>query len=320
MRITRTQQNWRRFCVEPAISKHSKSQSAMEYLMTYGWAILIIAVVLIALFQLGVFNGSNLAPKAQSGSCEVFKSSAGASLAGACNNDLPQYVPVFSTPNSYISIQNTPAMSNPSVFTVTFWTYIDAQQNSGGYGARIFNSGEGGASDGYEIYTGSGSLGSSASISAALGFSSGSEAWWDGSVSTGAWQFIALTFNSTSGNSILYFSNSGSLSTGVMTFTPGKTLGSWSSVECIGGYQCSAGGDDFNGMIANVQFYNASLSANDVTALYQEGIGGHPIDTQNLVGWWPLNGNANDYSGNNNDGTATSVAYTGSWTSGYSAP
>ena len=41
-----------------------KAQSAMEYLMTYGWAILIIAVVLAALFELGVFNGSNLGPQA----------------------------------------------------------------------------------------------------------------------------------------------------------------------------------------------------------------------------------------------------------------
>jgi hypothetical protein len=37
-----------------------KAQSAMEYLMTYGWAILVIAIVLAALFSLGVFNGSNL--------------------------------------------------------------------------------------------------------------------------------------------------------------------------------------------------------------------------------------------------------------------
>ncbi len=35
------------------------SQSAMEYLMTYGWAILIIAVVLGALYSLGIFNGAN---------------------------------------------------------------------------------------------------------------------------------------------------------------------------------------------------------------------------------------------------------------------
>lgn len=34
----------------------SRAQSAMEYLMTYGWAILIIAVVLAALFALNVFN------------------------------------------------------------------------------------------------------------------------------------------------------------------------------------------------------------------------------------------------------------------------
>jgi hypothetical protein len=32
----------------------------MEYLMTYGWAILIIAVVLGALFQLGVFSGASV--------------------------------------------------------------------------------------------------------------------------------------------------------------------------------------------------------------------------------------------------------------------
>ncbi len=40
--------------------KNVKAQSAMEYLMTYGWAILIIAVVLGALFSLGVFSSSNL--------------------------------------------------------------------------------------------------------------------------------------------------------------------------------------------------------------------------------------------------------------------
>jgi hypothetical protein len=42
------------------MQKRIKAQSAMEYLMTYGWAILIIAVVLGALFSLGVFSGSSL--------------------------------------------------------------------------------------------------------------------------------------------------------------------------------------------------------------------------------------------------------------------
>lgn len=37
-----------------------KAQSAMEFLMTYGWAILIISVVLGALFSLGVFSSASL--------------------------------------------------------------------------------------------------------------------------------------------------------------------------------------------------------------------------------------------------------------------
>jgi hypothetical protein len=38
-----------------------KAQSALEYLMTYGWAILIIVIVGAALFALGVFNPSGSA-------------------------------------------------------------------------------------------------------------------------------------------------------------------------------------------------------------------------------------------------------------------
>ncbi|MDE1832990.1 MAG: hypothetical protein KGH58_01065 [Candidatus Micrarchaeota archaeon] len=42
-------------------SGSGKAQSAMEYLMTYGWAILVIAVALTILYQIGIFGGgSNL--------------------------------------------------------------------------------------------------------------------------------------------------------------------------------------------------------------------------------------------------------------------
>jgi multidrug efflux pump subunit AcrB len=40
------------FRKKPLGKASAKAQSAMEYLMTYGWAILIISVVLAALFQL----------------------------------------------------------------------------------------------------------------------------------------------------------------------------------------------------------------------------------------------------------------------------
>ena len=38
------------------MTRTRKGQTAMEYLMTYGWAILIIIIVAAALFALGVFN------------------------------------------------------------------------------------------------------------------------------------------------------------------------------------------------------------------------------------------------------------------------
>ncbi len=80
----------------------NRSQSAMEYLMTYGWAILIIAIVLVALFSLGIFNSSNFAPKAQPGSCEVLRNSAQTSLVGQCNGMLPEYVAQFNGQNASV--------------------------------------------------------------------------------------------------------------------------------------------------------------------------------------------------------------------------
>ena len=66
----------------------------------------------------------------------------------------------------------------------------------------------------------------------------------------------------------------------------------------------------FNGLMANLQMYNTSLSSSDISALYVEGIGGTPLLLQNLVAWWPLNGDAVDYGGNNYNGAAFWMAYT----------
>ncbi len=72
--------------------------------------------------------------------------------------------------------------------------------------------------------------------------------------------------------------------------------------------------------IANVQMYNTSLQANDIKSQYMAGIGGAPISPLNVVGWWPLNGDANDYSGSGNNDKASGVPYTSAWTSGYTQP
>ncbi len=75
----------------------------------------------------------------------------------------------------------------------------------------------------------------------------------------------------------------------------------------IGASESPSLGSFFNGSISNVQIYNTALSNAQVQQLYSEGLGGAPIADAGLVGWWPLDGNANDYSGNNNNGVATNV-------------
>jgi len=47
--------------------KSKKAQSAMEYLMTYGWAILIVIIVAAALYALGVFNPATFTGRTATG-------------------------------------------------------------------------------------------------------------------------------------------------------------------------------------------------------------------------------------------------------------
>ncbi len=288
-----------------------RSQSAMEYLMTYGWAILIIAVVLAALFELGVFNPMTFAPKASPGSCQVVRpEGAGTtnfiSLEGECNGELPQYAAQFNGQSSYITVNafNLPEGSNErSVFG---WIRInDPNTLTDGSREELFGYG---SSGNYNIIY----------LMVLDGY-----VWadnFDGQFQSSlrlihsSWYFIGYTYNGGTSNSITIYADSqsqtGSFSSPLATPTSGLAY--------IGYYPTF--GQYANASIANIQVYDTVLSSNDVQALYQEGIGGAPINIQNLVGWWPLNGNANDYSGNGNNGVPSGVTYTSNWYSGYSAP
>jgi hypothetical protein len=57
-----------------------------------------------------------------------------------------------------------------------------------------------------------------------------------------------------------------------------------------------------------VQLYSTSLSASEVQTLYSESIGGAPLPMPELVGWWPLNGDTKDYSGNGDNGVSYNIA------------
>jgi len=270
--------------------------------MTYGWAILIIAVVLGALFQLGVFNSSSFSPRAPPGACQVFRpggpgTTTNINLMGVCTGQLPQYVAQFNGQNSNILIGNS-AVLNPTFITVSSWI----NTNANGVWQRAVNKGDpnAGLSDpGYELMvTSTDKISFTVNGITALGTA--------GTVSSfvikNTWYHAVGTYD---GSNIRLYVN------GVLLDQPALVAGSFSNAYDLRiGARRQLATQFFSGLIENVQIYNISLTANQVQALYLEGIGGAPMKLQNLAGWWPLNGNSNDYSGNNNNGVPTAVTFT----------
>jgi len=72
----------------------------------------------------------------------------------------------------------------------------------------------------------------------------------------------------------------------------------------IGGKGINTTQTPFSGFLDDVRIYNRALSSNEVAQLY--AIESKPpagFETNGLVAYYPFNGNANDYSGNGNNGT-----------------
>ncbi len=108
---------------------------------------------------------------------------------------------------------------------------------------------------------------------------------------------IAATYNSSGSTATIYINGNPVASN---TFSVGGFEGP--SNLTIGG--APANGTYFNGYISGVQVYNASLSQQQIAAIYSNGPSSAPTNlVSGLVGWWPLNGNFNDYSGKGNTGT-----------------
>jgi len=273
----------------------------MEYLMTYGWAILIIAVVLGALFQLGVFNSSSFSPRAPPGACQVFRPGGpgtvtNINLMGVCTGQLPQYVGGFNGQASQIDISPFPNLDLQNSLSVSVWVNYRAVPQAG------------------VILWKSIALNPQYGLGDIYGAQSGFSYWWTKggiryqspylSITTGTWTQIVLTYDGS--NFRLYMNG---VDTGVTTAVAAP-LDSFIASNLLIGKRNQVAYSPFSGIISNIQIYNASLSANQVQALFLEGMGGAPMKLQNLVGWWPLNGNANDYSGNNNNGVPTAVTFT----------
>ncbi len=280
----------------------------MEYLMTYGWAILIIAVVLGALFQLGIFNASTFTPKAPPGACHVFRpngpmTTSFINLQGICNGELPQYAAQFDGQYSQVRA----SAITPAYVSVAVWVNI---RGAGTYPRIVSNLAQTTPTwTGFEFYQGLNNYQIGTQLNAGGTFYNVNT----GTVTQNTWNFIAFTYD---GSHIRTYFNGVIVSNVVASGTIGYAA--TPTPTYIGDNPNMA--LSIHGSMANIQIYNSSLSSNEITALYNEGIGGAPIKLNNLVGWWPLNGDVKDYSGNNNNGVASYLSFTSNWGSGYSAP
>lgn len=121
-------------------------------------------------------------------------------------------------------------------------------------------------------------------------------------ISPGGWYNIAGTYNGTAASVYIDGALAGnSLTSNVPTGSANFTIGG------AGHYP----GNYLNGYEADVQLYNAPLTANQISQLYTAGPASNPkSDLGHLVGWWPLNGNSNDYSGYSTPTMQQNVIYT----------
>ncbi len=274
--------------------------------MTYGWAILVISIVLGALASLGILNPYTFAPKAQPGSCQVYRYAQGSnqflSLVGTCTDMLPEYVAQF----NYQAIV-TPNIKDPPSYSISLW--VDEPVPLGTW-APVINKGRWSNPTDWYLLTPNRNCGNGQGIIWSIG--AYPHIWCEICYNWGNsnWHFITGIYNNATQLEQLYVN--GTL-VGSTTCTAENIT---NYPLCIG---CGGNGN-FYGYISNIQYYNTTLSANEIKALYQEGIGGAPIDLKNLIAWWPLNGNANDYSGDNYNAKAYGIIWYSTWENSYSPP
>lgn len=306
-------------------------QNSMEFMITYGWALLLIATITALMFEFGFFNV--IAPRARPGQCRVARlggiyTAQNINLFGLCLNELPQTVTNFGlsydnggvckgksntcTFPSYVSVNPFPPGVLTNSFTITAWIYWEGayalgNKNDSCQGIFVSNP----SKNGFGLY-GNGTNQGECSLIWIGGSLPPNTKWFSSSwvsFPKQSWQFIAAEYNGTSGEATIYNNSDlfGSATVVNRSFATNDSFTIGAAVESDGSIH------PFNGYISNVQLYNTSLGSDYITALYKEGIGGAPVDLRNLVGWWPLNSNANDYSGDFNNGTVYNISYPGGY-------
>ena len=123
-------------------------------------------------------------------------------------------------------------------------------------------------------------------------------------VNPNTWNFVAFTYNGSYikayVNGVPFAPIAASGSFGAGTSSP-FTIGALDELGSIGYL--------FKGAESNIQVYGSALSTSQMSKLYQEGVSGFPIANAKLTDWWPLSGDANDYSSSTSNTVPVNMIY-----------
>ncbi len=175
-----------------------------------------------------------------------------------------------------------------SINTVTFWMNSTSANGIAPFGFHNYN-----------LFIGSNCLGFNTTGNGIYGFNSVGL--------PNRWQFIAAEFfnGAYTANSLIYLN--GTQKT-LSQCTGTASTGTASTDVYVSGWGNSAK-YYFTGNIANLQIYNASLTAAQVLQLYRQGISGVPLYNASLVLWLPLDGNTIDYSSSHVASASSNVLF-----------
>jgi hypothetical protein len=222
------------------------------------------------------------------------------SMKGYAGWSSPNYIAGFDGNTSYIAPTNT-ALMQPGSITYSAWIYPTYAPASSSACSRVIQDGSDGGG-GWEMDFDC--LGGSTASTAATCAAHTANGWSSDAntppLQLNKWYMVTCQYSSASGVVSTYVDGqlvaSNTIGGGVITY------GS-AAVPYIGVDDAKKALQFFYGRIANAQVYNSLLTQTQILQLYQSGISGVPVTSGSVVGWWPLNGNANDYSGNGFNGT-----------------
>ena len=367
---------------EKEAKQRIKTQSTMEYMMTWGWAILVIAIVAGVLYSFGIFNPSSSISNTVSGfsGLNVVQNCVGGNLVMSITNPSAETMDISginatgasdsSYAGFYVSLgpdsSGTLMVPNacPSTAGSSYYDSVTIDYTEPGYvfGSKMISTGKvtgkvstahaysglfaayfNGANgfiniSSIPLHNGSFTItafvygqnfvnNSNASVIVSQASSScpgfyhcirgyvqndtltfgiiGSDKPGRIPLNDGQWYLTSFVYNESASNKVLYLNQSMDAegpSNKPYSVVNGDTL--------LGAFfNKSYTFDMFHGVMMNVQVYNTSLTQSQILSIYNRSLSGVPPSTNNLIAWWPLDGNALDYSGNHYNGVPVNVTF-----------